>query len=159
MPKGIEQMRSIAIQPPIAREYFQRLFDATTIQYKDILFGFTIVMPFTYALKKYIGLQPFLALGSGSGGGKGKTSFAKAITTKFCCNLGDKDVLSVDNVESLSRLIDYMSASTFPIVIDDCATLRPDIVKILKLHSTASTNAERKNMTQGCNQIRLCSLQ
>jgi hypothetical protein len=145
---GIEYMMKISTNKDDAITYFRDIYTATTIQYKDIIFAFFFAEIFAFSLKNHIGLQPILAIGSSNGGGKGKTKISTFLTTKIWNNLGDKEVLSIDNVSSSSRFFDYISATTFSIVIDDCTELGEDMRKYLKAHATSNTTVDRKNVNQ-----------
>ncbi len=145
---GIEAMMNLSTNKDDAIAYFRDIYTATSIQYKDIIFAFFFAEIFAFSLKNHIGLQPILAIGSSNGGGKGKTKISTFLTTKIWNNLGDKEVLSIDNVSSVSRFYDYISATTFPVVIDDCSELGEDMRKYLKAHATSKTTVDRKNVNQ-----------
>lgn len=145
--RSIEKMNCLIYNPDIIRQQFKQLYNLTTIKYKDIIFAFNFSNIFAYSIKKSIGLQPFLGIGS-KGGGKGKTILSTLLTTKSFMNLDDKDVLTIDNVESKSRFLDYISSSTFGICIDDCEKLDDSVKSEIKSHLTAVVTTDKKDSKQ-----------
>lgn len=145
--KSIEKMNSLTYNPELIKQQFRKLHELTTIKYRDIIYAFNFSNIFAYSLKKDLGLQPFLGIGS-KGGGKGKTILSTLLTTKMFMNLDDKDVLTIDNVESKSRFLDYISASTFGVCIDDCEKLDDSVKSEIKSHLTSIVTTDKKDSKQ-----------
>jgi hypothetical protein len=125
------------------KQDFQALYKAITIRYKDVVLAFACISPFLYALRPFTRLMPYLAMG-GFKGGTGKTTTAISISTKIWNNLADKEALNKDNLQSESRALEYLSASTFPVLIDDCGELSELVKAEIKAYLTEENYWERK---------------
>lgn len=142
----LKTMMMLVIDPPKVKQSFVDLYQATTLQNKDIIFAYALVAPFLYALRPYTRLMPVLALGSVEGG-TGKTMMAVALTTRIWSNL-EQEALNKDNLTSVSRAFEYFSSSTFPIPLDDVGDMKDDIKPDLKAYLTQDNFWERKKKDQ-----------
>lgn len=127
------------------------LYNAIASKDKDIVFSIGTVFPFLYALRSKLDLMPWFALGSLTGG-TGKSSLGKLITHFWWNNHDASDkkvpVLNKDNLRSDSRAGEYLTASTFPVVVDDCEDLEDNVKSVLKTYFTQETTFMRKDKDQ-----------
>ncbi|MFW9971145.1 MAG: hypothetical protein ACFFDF_13200 [Candidatus Odinarchaeota archaeon] len=124
-------------------EHFKKLYRQITADYKDIIFAYGIVAPFLYALKKYTNLQFYLTLYSPIHE-TGKSAMAYLITKKFWNSF----VINSEQLNSPSRARDFLSASTFPISIDETEKLKDHAIDMLKSMATMNIDAQYKKIDQ-----------
>jgi hypothetical protein len=129
-----------------AQELMDELYGATTILYKDILYAHSMIMPFLYALRDYTDIIPWLGLGSPNFN-TGKTPAGIMITTKIWNNL-ERAYITKDEANAESRIGDYLTASTFGVMIDDCGDLHDNILNTLKSYITGDAGILRKSVDQ-----------
>lgn len=129
-----------------ARDMMKLLYNAVSIKHRDILFAHSAIMPFLFALRDTTDLLYWLALGSASGN-TGKTPAGVMITQKIWYNL-NRPFITKDQASSESRLGDFISSSTFGILIDDCGDLPEEIENTLKSYITGEAGFTRKNTDQ-----------
>ena len=129
-----------------AKYLMRELYDAVTVDYKDILFAHAMIMPFLYALRPYTNIMPWLGLGSHKFN-TGKSPAAILATTKIWNNL-HRSCVSRDEADAESRLGDWLTASTFGVAIDDCGDLKEKVANTLKSYTTGETGFTRKHTDQ-----------
>lgn len=106
-----------------------------------IIIGWAMAAPFRMLFMDKLNLYPTLILiGSKS---TGKSYIAEFWNLHFYRIW--KKPLDPYQLSSPSRTEDYMSTSTFPIVIQEVAYINKEIVPILKAHMTGSSDFERKS--------------
>jgi hypothetical protein len=129
----------------ILGKYFYNLLKLKQVPdtIKFITMGYVAIEPFFEALKDKLDIFPNIFwvhhLSS-----VGKSSFFELIGN----HLYGTDLLSKDNVNSISRLTMFLTSTTFPLVIDDINDLKPDLLDILKSPSTNRTARMRLNKDQ-----------
>lgn len=141
---NIEGIFGLTIDEAQANEYMKLIYNAVSLKYKDVLFAYSMVSPFLYALRSYTDLICWVSLGSDEGG-TGKTKMCELMTKKIWNNY---DILSKDNFSSFSRAGDYLSTSTFALVIDDCQDLMEQNISLIKTYITQEIKMQRKGADQ-----------
>ena len=121
---------------------------------KFFTMGYTAIEAFFEALKDKLDIYPnFFWVHHLSS--VGKSSFFELLGN----NLYGTELLSKDNVGSISRLTMFLSSSTFPLVIDDLNKIKPELLDALKSPSTNRTPRMRLNKEQKLKVDRtLCSI-
>jgi hypothetical protein len=150
--KIIQTMRESLSQPcpskDVVCKWIHDLHLNMTLDDKDILFAYACIQPFMYCLKQYLSFMPLIGLGS-TEGETGKSTGMAALTTKWWNNCKGKEVLTKDNMDSKARALEYMSTSTFMLIIDDAGKLDDAIQSEIKSYTTMESNFERKNKDGG----------
>lgn len=144
----IEKMSLMEIDKTLAIQNMKNLYETMHVDNKDLIFAVGTIAPFLYSLKKTVDLHPFFCFYSNLNQ-TGKSHSAILISKKFWNNMEEGvEVYNKDNFDSVSRVGDYNSVSTFPTVIDDCGDLSDEIKNIIKSSITQDTNFQRKDKNQ-----------
>lgn len=123
------------------KELFKNLYDNTTIKYKDTIIAYGLVSPLLYYLRNQFSIIPHLYLiGERE---SGKSSMAKLISCKFFGHINRL----LSSCEKIERLEAYISASTFPICIDEINSISENIINLMKTISTHSIEYQRMTNT------------
>lgn len=125
-------------------DIFHKLYNMTSIKYKDIIIAYGLVAPMLYDLKKYYSVAPHLYLIGAIN--SGKTSMAKLITMKF---YGHTDTIYSPST-SIPNLEAVIASSTFPICIDEVENFGKNkddnrFISNLKTTTTSEFNYTRQN--------------
>lgn len=137
----ISKMARMVVHDHEAKEMMKALYEAVSLKHKDILFAWGMAAPYFHALIGYTNIMPVLSLGSAIGN-TGKTPAAEIITTLWWNNL-PHGYLSADQFNSEARAQQYLSASTFPVCVDECADLRDNLTQLIKSHVTGEQDYTR----------------
>lgn len=124
-----------------AIEYFQKVWEMTTISHKGIVFAWNIIAPFLDVIKRYIKCQPLLDLDGGFD--TGKSTIEDFFIEKVWGNW--EGSFSSGQMESKSRWMGALSASTFPLSIDEAETLPRKHTQDIKSHQTKTIHFTRKS--------------
>lgn len=142
--ENITKIVHLKINPEKAISMMNKIYDLTTIQYKDIIFAYGMVAPFLYALRSKIRIMPILALGGLKD--TGKSTIAELITSKLWGNT--KTVIGPGIMASRSRGEAVFATSTFPVTLDESETLPRYTTGIIKTYTTSEDHYIRKNPDQ-----------
>jgi len=150
--KIIQQMEYTFKSTPYSKEQVCKwVFDTymcMTLNNKDIIFAYACIQPFLYCLRDYTKLLFLIALGSPEGE-TGKSTGLASLLTKWWNNCKGKEVLTKDNMDTKSRALEYLSTSTFALIIDDAGKLDDSIQSEIKNYTTMEANYERKDKDGG----------
>lgn len=138
---GLTRMSKMLIHEHEAREMMKELYDGVSIRYKDVLFAWGAIAPFMHALVDHTGIMPIMSLGSIIGT-TGKTPAAELVTSLIWDNIPHK-YISTDEFNSEARAQQYLSTSTFPICVDECADLSDRLTQLIKSHATGEQDYSR----------------
>ncbi|MHA1144258.1 MAG: hypothetical protein ACTSRW_05930 [Candidatus Helarchaeota archaeon] len=123
---------------------FKMLYNAISVEYKDICFAWAFSAPFFYALKPISYIVPYLIFIS-SEHNTGKTQMANLLTG-FIYN--GMEMLSSSNMKSDSRFADYFTVGTFPIAIDEIQDFQAEHIDKLKAAATSEIFNTKKRVDQ-----------
>ena len=125
------------------RDAWERVYRAISVdvRYRDLLVALGAAAPFFSVVRDFRGLMPAV-MASGSEGGTGKTSLMKFTTIQFWGCARDAEAASNFNTESASG--DYLSACTFPILVDEVGDLNKKVKEDIKSYLTSGTDYARK---------------
>lgn len=143
--KNIQKAMQQQVNQKTAWKYARELYNATSVEDKDILFAWMMIAPFFDALLDETDLRPCLILEGDNS--TGKTQIAKLITKKIWGNF--EEVIAPNNLQSDSRTDDYLCTSTFGVVFDDVDNLDSKILGILKSYTTSRVRNQKKNLDHG----------
>lgn len=123
---------------------FKKMYEVTTIDYKDYIFAYGLVGPFLFALRSITKIMPLLALGGP--GGKGKTAIEEYMTVKWWGNIDE--IVGSAVMDTKPRVQGMLTGSTVPVCIDDCEDLKDFIIGILKRMTTFGDRVKKLKSDQ-----------
>jgi hypothetical protein len=141
--RGLDAMLNMKVIDDEAKFLMRELYESVSLKYKDVIFAYGAIAPFLYALRDYTDLMPWMSLYSIIGG-TGKTPAGVMITQKIWFNL-PRPFLTKDQVSSEARFGDFISATTLPVLIDDCGDLPEKINNTIKDYITGEAGFTRLN--------------
>lgn len=146
----LEAMCKIVTNEADAKNYMKIMYDNVNVgcldadikaNVKDVLFTYNTIAPFMSAMEGYVELMPMLAVGS-MGGSTGKSTLLRLFTEKW---YGFPHNVNADNIESTSRFGDYLTFSTFPILMDDLGKLKDTHRALLKTILAGKARDQKKD--------------
>ena len=123
---------------------FRKMYETTTIDYKDYIIAYGCVAPFLFALRGITKLMPLLALGGP--GGKGKTAILEYMTVKWWQNI--PEIVGSALMDSKPRVQGTLTGSTIPVCVDDCEDLKDFVTGIFKRYTTTHEKVKKLNPDQ-----------
>lgn len=123
----------------------QNFYELTGIKYKQLIFQWAIMSPFSHVFRKIFRIMPGLALR-----GKpqtGKSGLLEIIMKEWFGHY--LYVINSSDANSAARLEGVMATSTLMIFIDECTNLHGDLVDIVKSHFTNEGQFTRKGEGKG----------
>jgi hypothetical protein len=124
---------------------YRALFNATTIEHRDLVYAYGEVAPFLYAFRDKIGLLPILGLNGPAQ--LGKTWLAKIHTVKKWHTFDT--VIGPTSIRTTARGDSIFTHGTLPVCIDDAEKLRDDFCGIIKTYTATEDRARKLTADRG----------
>jgi hypothetical protein len=146
--KSFERLMELDVDEAQAREYFRLQYEATEVDYRDVIFAWGIAQWCFFALLPYTRLSPYLVL-QAHDPQSGKTSVAIGITTKWWDHLGNDDVgmrlECISPAATISQIKEYLACSPIAICMDESNKMNEEIQSLLKSNATSVSSWMVKN--------------
>ncbi len=136
--ENIKKMMKLNVDNNIAKRQFRRIYECTTISNKDYVFAWNLAAPFMTYIKQKKKSAPFLSMGGEADVGK------SAIGLFFAKNFWGSQTDVVLSSTSTSNMKGRMSASTFPLILDEAEFFTKSFINDLKSHATTMSPFRRK---------------
>lgn len=125
-------------------EIFRKLYEATTLENKDIILAWVLAAPFFYVIKLRENIQPFLSINGE--GQSGKTTFLETLILKGYGHIGTQ---KSSDTRSMSKVEGILASSTFPFFYDDLHDAKEEVVDLIKSYLTIEGRFQRKGAGKG----------